>query len=90
MLWLHRTALFQTACRTERKPEFWGENLPSALERGGILGWPKMTPKEERESPFHRCSQKEVMPREEIWSHHLSRDRAEALGSLGRNESPST
>lgn len=45
MLWLHRTALFQTARRMERKPGLRGKSLPLASEMGeGTSGGFKTEP----------------------------------------------
>ena len=81
MLWLHRTALFQTAFRTERKPEFWGKE--PALEMGdGISGWPKLSQREEGERPSMCVPKRKGSQGKEFGVVIISGDRTEVLGSL--------
>lgn len=83
MLWLHITALFQTACRTEGKPEFRVKNLPPNLEMGeGILAWPKTKSKRRGRFILSCVFPKGSVPKGRNWSHHFPGDRTEVLGSL--------
>lgn len=90
---LHRTALFQTARRMERKPGLRGdETVPPTLASKmgeGISGRFKTEPDGGGRGTLSHMFPKEAIPREGTWSQHLPGDRTKVLRSLLGNESPS-